>query len=136
MSKYTQTLQNTDGAIKNGQSRKTDSIVDITRRQTKQKHNTICVWTPLSASKHNKHMTEHFQKTEGGMSSSSIFFLWNTFLSICFNKLLKTCTRFTTTIKIMYIHAMLHVISFNIHIETLLSKLSISNMTRVKSLKN
>jgi hypothetical protein len=58
------------------------------------------------------------------------FFLWNTFLPTCFNKFLKTCTRFTTTMQIMYIHTMLHVISFNIHIETLLSKLSISNMTR------
>ena len=63
------------------------------------------------------------------------FFLWKTFLPICFNKLLKTCTRFTTTIKIMHMHTMLHVISFNIHIETLLSKLSTSNMTRVHSLK-
>ena len=88
-----------------------------------------------SASKHNKHMIEHFRKTEGGMSSSSILFLCNTFLPIFFNKLLKTCTRFTTTIKIMHMHTMLHVISFNIHIETLLSKLSISNMTRVQSLK-
>ena len=43
VSKCTQTLQNTDGAIKNGQSRKTDSIGDITRRQTNQKHETICV---------------------------------------------------------------------------------------------
>ena len=115
--------------------KKTDSIGDITRRPTKQKHDTVCAWTPLSASKHNKHMIEHFQKTEGGMSSSSILFLFNTFLPIFFNKLLKTCTRFTTTIKIMHVHTMLHVISFNIHIETLLSKLSISNMTRVQSLK-
>jgi hypothetical protein len=32
-------LENTEGAIKNGQSRETDSV----RYKTKQKHNTICV---------------------------------------------------------------------------------------------
>ena len=38
-----QTLQNTDGVIKNGQSRETDSIGYTSRRQTKQKQNTTCV---------------------------------------------------------------------------------------------
>ena len=33
-------LENTEGAIKNGQSRETDNIGHT--RQTKQKHNTIC----------------------------------------------------------------------------------------------
>ena len=37
------TLQNTKGAIKNGQSRETGNIGHTRRRKTKQKHNTICV---------------------------------------------------------------------------------------------
>jgi hypothetical protein len=36
-------LENTEGAIKNGQSRETDSLRYKRRRKTKQKHNTICV---------------------------------------------------------------------------------------------
>jgi hypothetical protein len=36
-------LENTEGTIKNGQSRKTGGIGYTRRRQTKQKHNTICV---------------------------------------------------------------------------------------------
>jgi len=37
-------LENTEGAIKNGQSKETDNIIGYTvRRQTKEKHNTICV---------------------------------------------------------------------------------------------
>ena len=36
-------LENTEGAIKNGQSRETGNIEHTIRRQTKQKHNTICV---------------------------------------------------------------------------------------------
>jgi hypothetical protein len=42
--------ENTEGAIENGQSRKTDSIGYTGRRITKTQHN-IC-WTPLFASKH------------------------------------------------------------------------------------
>ena len=38
-----QTLENTEGAIKSGQSRETGIIGYTSRRQTKQKHNTICV---------------------------------------------------------------------------------------------
>ena len=38
-----QTLENTEGANKNGQSRKTGNIGHTRRRKTKQKHNTICV---------------------------------------------------------------------------------------------
>jgi hypothetical protein len=34
---------NTEGAIKNGQFRETGNIGHTRRRQTKQKHNTICV---------------------------------------------------------------------------------------------
>jgi hypothetical protein len=36
-------LENTKGAIKNGQSRETDNTGHTIRRKTKQKHNTICV---------------------------------------------------------------------------------------------
>jgi hypothetical protein len=36
-------LENTEGANKNGQSRKTGNIGHTRRRKTKQKHNTICV---------------------------------------------------------------------------------------------
>jgi hypothetical protein len=36
-------LENTDGAIKNGQSRETSNMEYTRRRKTKQKHNTICV---------------------------------------------------------------------------------------------
>jgi hypothetical protein len=36
-------FENTEGAIKNGQSRETGNIGFTRRRQTKQKHNTLCV---------------------------------------------------------------------------------------------
>ena len=36
-------LENTEGAIKNGQSRETGNIGYTRRIQTKQKHSTICV---------------------------------------------------------------------------------------------
>jgi len=36
-------LQITEGAIKNGQSRETGNIGHTRRRNTNQKHNTICV---------------------------------------------------------------------------------------------
>ena len=36
-------LENTEGAIKNGQSRETGNIGYTRRRKTKEKHNTICV---------------------------------------------------------------------------------------------
>jgi len=36
-------LENTEGAIKNGQSRETGNIGYTRWRKTKQKHNTICV---------------------------------------------------------------------------------------------
>jgi D-tyrosyl-tRNA(Tyr) deacylase len=43
VSKCIQTLQNTDEVINNGHSIATGSIGYTSRRQTKQKHNTICV---------------------------------------------------------------------------------------------
>jgi hypothetical protein len=36
-------LENTEGAIQNGQSIEIDNIRYTKRRKTKQKHNTICV---------------------------------------------------------------------------------------------
>jgi hypothetical protein len=36
-------LENTEGTIKNGQSRETSNTGHIRRGKTKQKHNTICV---------------------------------------------------------------------------------------------
>jgi hypothetical protein len=39
-------IENTEGAIKNGQSRETDNIGYTRRRQTKQRHNTMRVKTP------------------------------------------------------------------------------------------
>jgi len=36
-------LENTEGAMKNAQSRETGNIGYTRHRQTKQKHNTICV---------------------------------------------------------------------------------------------
>ena len=44
-----QTLENTEGAIKNGQSRETGNIGYKRRRQTKQNHNMF--WKSLYASK-------------------------------------------------------------------------------------
>ena len=40
---YKNTLENTEGAIKNGQSRETGNIGYTGRRKTKQKQNAICV---------------------------------------------------------------------------------------------
>jgi len=38
-----ETLENTGGAIKNGQSRETGNIGYTRRGKTKRKHNTICI---------------------------------------------------------------------------------------------
>jgi hypothetical protein len=40
---FIQTLENTERAIKKGQSRETGNIGYTRRRKTKQKHNTICI---------------------------------------------------------------------------------------------
>ena len=39
-------VENTEGAVKSGQSRETGNKGYIKRKKTKQKHNTICVGTP------------------------------------------------------------------------------------------
>jgi len=41
------TLENTEGAIKNGQSRGTENIGYTRQRKTKQKYNAICVDTTI-----------------------------------------------------------------------------------------
>ena len=48
-------LDNTEGAIKNGQSKETGNIVYIRRRHKKQNHD-MC-WTPLRAKKNNVNKT-------------------------------------------------------------------------------
>jgi len=55
VSKCIQTLQNTNGVIKNGQSWKKwqHRVHKLKKNKTKTQHN-MC-WTPLSTSKHNKH---------------------------------------------------------------------------------
>jgi hypothetical protein len=73
------------------------------------------------------------------MSSSSVF-LRNSFLAIRFNKLFKTCTgvyyHYKDIVYTSYSECgdlIPKIIS--IHIESLLTKLTISNLTRVNSLK-
>jgi hypothetical protein len=41
-------VENTEGAIKKGQSKETSNIGYTRRRQTKQKHNTTCVRHPYT----------------------------------------------------------------------------------------
>ena len=115
VSKCMQTLQNTDGVIKNGQSWETGSIGYLSWRKTKHKHNTTCVGHHYPQANTTNIRRELFykqlevklnrtfqpeivtditihQKTEGGLSSTSVF-VWNTCLPIRFNTLFKACTR-------------------------------------------
>jgi len=48
---YSVNTENTEGAIKNLQSRETDNIGYTRRRQTKQKTQHNMCWTPIYASK-------------------------------------------------------------------------------------
>ena len=48
---FASTLENTERTIKYGQSRETVNIGYTRRRQTKQKHNTLCVETPQYTNK-------------------------------------------------------------------------------------
>jgi hypothetical protein len=54
------TSENTEGAIKNGQSRETGKIGYTQRRKMKQKHNNYKSWTPLYTNKrfYVKHFTD------------------------------------------------------------------------------
>jgi hypothetical protein len=65
--------ENAEGAIKNGQSRETGNIGYTIRRQTKQKHNTICAghhYMKASTNKVNK--TWAPLQTIGGKDESNI----------------------------------------------------------------
>ena len=67
-------LENTEGAIKNGQSRETGKI-GYTRRR-KQKHNTICVghhYTQTNTNNVNK--TRALLQTTGGKDEQNIVFM-------------------------------------------------------------
>ena len=70
------TLDNTEGAITNGQSRETGNIGYTRRRKTKQKHNTICVgqhnmWTKTN----NVNKTRVLLQTTGGKDEPKIAFM-------------------------------------------------------------
>ena len=59
--------ENTEGAIKNGQSRKTGNIGHTRRRKTKQKHNTICVGHHyVQSNTNNVNKTRALPQTTGG----------------------------------------------------------------------
>jgi hypothetical protein len=69
-------LENTEETIKNGQSRETDNIGYTWRRQTKQKHNTICAghrYTQTNTNNVNKTWAP-LQTTEG--KDKPNIFLW------------------------------------------------------------
>ena len=66
-------MENTEGAIGNGQSRETGSIGYTRRWQAKQKHNTICVghhYTQTNTNNVNK--TWGLLKTTGGKDEPNI----------------------------------------------------------------
>ena len=69
-------LENTEGAIKNGQSRETGNIGCTRGRQTKQKHNTICVghhYTETNTNNVNK--TWNLLQTTGCKDEPNIVFI-------------------------------------------------------------
>ena len=60
-------------AIKNGESRETGNIVYTGRRQTKQKHNAICVGHHYAqANTHNENTTWELLWTAGGKDKPKI----------------------------------------------------------------
>jgi hypothetical protein len=68
-------FENTEGAIKNGQSRETGNIGFTRRRQTKQKHNTLCVgnhYTQINTNNLNK--TWALLQTTGGKRQTKYCF--------------------------------------------------------------
>jgi hypothetical protein len=69
-------LENTEGSIKNGQSRETGNRGYTRRRQTKQKHNTICVghhYTQAKTNNVNKTWTR--LQTTGGKDDTEHLFM-------------------------------------------------------------
>jgi hypothetical protein len=78
-----QTLENTEGAIKYGQSRETGNIGYTRRRKTKQRHNTICVWHHYTQDeeKQSKDTTRYvldttIHKTKNKQSKNTIQYLY------------------------------------------------------------
>jgi hypothetical protein len=72
-------LDNIEGDIKNWQPRETDNIEYTRRRQTKQKHNTICVGhhcTQTNANNVNK--TRALLQTTGGKDELNIVYMRKT----------------------------------------------------------
>ena len=72
---YEKTLENSEGAIKKGQSRETDNI-ESTRRRKKKERNTICVGhhnTQTNMYKVNK--TFSLLQTTGGKDEQNIVFI-------------------------------------------------------------
>jgi hypothetical protein len=67
----TSTLDNTDVAIKNGQSRKTGNIEYTGRWQAIQKHNTICDGHHYTQTNTSKTWASY--KTTGGKDESNMF---------------------------------------------------------------
>jgi hypothetical protein len=69
-------LENTEGAIKNGQSRETGNIGYTRQRKTKQKHHTICgghQYTQTSTNNVNKICA--LLQTTGGKEELNIVFM-------------------------------------------------------------
>jgi quinolinate synthase len=70
-------LENTEGAIKNGQYRETGNIVYTVRRKIKQKQNTICVghhYTQTNVNKVNKTWT--LLQTTSDKDEPNIVLMW------------------------------------------------------------
>ena len=69
-------LENTEGAIKNGQSRETCNIEYTRWRQTKRKHNTVCVGHyNTQTNTNNVNKTCALLQTTGGKDEPSIVFM-------------------------------------------------------------
>jgi hypothetical protein len=66
--------ENTESAIKNGQSSKTGNIGYTRRRKTKQKHNTICVGHHYTQTKTNYVNKTCVLQTTGGKDEPNIVF--------------------------------------------------------------
>ena len=71
-------FENTEGEIKNGQSRETGNIGFTRRRQTKQKHNTLCVGNHyMQTNRNNLNKTWALLQTTGGKDEPCIAFMRN-----------------------------------------------------------
>ena len=71
-------LENTEGAITNGQSRETGNIGYTRRRKTKQKHSTICVGHHYARTNtNNVNKTWALLQTTGGKHEPNIVLCGN-----------------------------------------------------------